>query len=201
MKNIKTILEVLIIASFLFASCGQNSSKQKELELKERQLALKEKELALKEKGLSGTDSLIQKTSPVSNNPTAFNSKTNTENKEQAINNVGAEFLGLWKYDDDAFIKITKNNSGRFQFQDGYTYENKDENSIIWMTDDNVYPKLINGKLEGKYSFAEGSSPETNGDIKFSIALKSGNKLLYKRERHTMSGYVSKESFGATKIK
>ena len=34
----------------LILSCGQNSNKQKELELRERELALKEKELALKEK-------------------------------------------------------------------------------------------------------------------------------------------------------
>lgn len=50
MKNIITILGAIIIASFILVSCGQNSNKQKELELKERELALKEKELALKEK-------------------------------------------------------------------------------------------------------------------------------------------------------
>jgi len=45
-----TILGATIISSFMMVSCGQNSNKQKELELKERELALKEKELALKEK-------------------------------------------------------------------------------------------------------------------------------------------------------
>jgi hypothetical protein len=47
MKNIMTFLGATIIASFIMVSCGQNSNKQKELELKERELALKEKEFAL----------------------------------------------------------------------------------------------------------------------------------------------------------
>lgn len=41
----------------LFASCGQNDTKQKELELKERELAIREKELQLK-----GKDTAIAKT-------------------------------------------------------------------------------------------------------------------------------------------
>ncbi len=40
---------LLVIFTFAFLSCGQNETKQKELELKERELALKEKEFALKQ--------------------------------------------------------------------------------------------------------------------------------------------------------
>ena len=40
----------LLIVSLFFISCGQNETKQKELELKEKELALKERELKLKEK-------------------------------------------------------------------------------------------------------------------------------------------------------
>lgn len=47
MKNFITILGTIIIASFIMASCGQNSTKQKELELKEKEIKLREKELAL----------------------------------------------------------------------------------------------------------------------------------------------------------
>lgn len=61
MKNLKIFFGACIIAMVLFASCGQTSSKQKELELKERELALKEKEFALKEKGLLKVDSMAQK--------------------------------------------------------------------------------------------------------------------------------------------
>jgi hypothetical protein len=40
---------LFIIFTLTFLSCGQNHTKQKELELKERELALKEKEFALKD--------------------------------------------------------------------------------------------------------------------------------------------------------
>lgn len=60
MKNIMTFLAAIVIASFIMVSCGQNSNKQKELELKERELALKEKEFALKEKDSSNLKSAIQ---------------------------------------------------------------------------------------------------------------------------------------------
>ena len=40
----------IFTASFFLISCGQNETKQKELELKEKELALKERELLLKEK-------------------------------------------------------------------------------------------------------------------------------------------------------
>jgi hypothetical protein len=44
----QTIL-ILTLCIFIL-SCGQNESKQKELELREREIAIKEKELALKQK-------------------------------------------------------------------------------------------------------------------------------------------------------
>src|ERR1035437_9179840 len=46
-KNLIPLFVLLLI------SCGQNDTKQKELELKERELALKEKELASKENASS----------------------------------------------------------------------------------------------------------------------------------------------------
>ena len=42
--------------------CGQDSNKQKELELKERELALNEKKLALKEKDSSNLKTITQET-------------------------------------------------------------------------------------------------------------------------------------------
>ena len=50
MRNI-----ILLVAIATLFSCGQNETKQKELELKERELALKEKELALKYKDTAST--------------------------------------------------------------------------------------------------------------------------------------------------
>jgi hypothetical protein len=43
-------LSRIFALSFLIASCGQDDTKQKELELKERELALRERELLLKTK-------------------------------------------------------------------------------------------------------------------------------------------------------
>ena len=57
---------LLFILTLTFISCGQNETKQRELELKERELALKEKEMELKEKGVSA-DTSIKKTVPLSN--------------------------------------------------------------------------------------------------------------------------------------
>jgi hypothetical protein len=62
MKNVITFLGAVIIASFFMVSCGQNSNKQKELELKEKELALKEKELALKEKDSTNLKTETQET-------------------------------------------------------------------------------------------------------------------------------------------
>jgi hypothetical protein len=50
----RQIIFLLTISLFIM-SCGQNNTKQKELELKERELALKEKELQLKEKDTPAT--------------------------------------------------------------------------------------------------------------------------------------------------
>ena len=49
------IIFLLTISLFLI-SCGQNETKQKELELKEKELALKERELDLKEKDTNNLD-------------------------------------------------------------------------------------------------------------------------------------------------
>jgi len=48
----------LLIVSMFFISCGQDESKQKELELKERELALKERELNFKEKDLNSSTNI-----------------------------------------------------------------------------------------------------------------------------------------------
>ena len=50
MKKNRAFMGAMIITSLILVSCGQNSNKQKELELEKRELALKEKELALAKK-------------------------------------------------------------------------------------------------------------------------------------------------------
>ncbi|MEO8769601.1 MAG: hypothetical protein ABI402_05935 [Ferruginibacter sp.] len=56
---------ILLTSLFIIISCGENSEKQKELELKEKELDIKQKELELKEKGLR-QDSISNKLNEVS---------------------------------------------------------------------------------------------------------------------------------------
>jgi plastocyanin len=104
MKNVNTIFGLIIVASCLLASCGQNSLKQKELDLKEKELALKERELALKEK-----DSPINKTPQKTNSETTYSSTGD-------YNYAGhSEFKNFWSDfkkavnsgDKDAVAKMT----------------------------------------------------------------------------------------------
>lgn len=160
-----------------------------------------EKELMLKEKEMSAGDSLNQIEAQILNTKNNQN-QANAVTKNQGINNDGEKFIGLWKYNNDAFLKITKDKSGKFKFQSGYNYENNDENSISWETDDNVYPKLSNGKMQGKYRIWEGSAADAYSDIKFSIEFKTNNKLLFKTNVRTGGGGAAySESFEAIKIK
>lgn len=193
MKNIFIISGAIVIFSIVHIGCGQDSNKQKELELKEKELALKEKELALKEKGISTT-----RPTEAPNNSTP-NSKA--KNNEETPNSNGEKFLGLWKYDNNGFIKITKDNSGKFKFQDGRNYENNNESSISWQTDEDVYAKFLNGKLEGKYRIWEGSAFDAYSDINFNLQLKTDNKLFFKTKIKTGGGANYNESYVATKIK
>jgi hypothetical protein len=68
--------------SIMFLSCGQNDTKQKELELKERELALKEKEFALKQ-----NDSSTNKT-PVTTTTLAPTAETKID--------VHSDFQTFW---------------------------------------------------------------------------------------------------------
>lgn len=70
----RQITFILTISLFIM-SCGQNETKQKELELKERELALKEKEFALRD--------------TAKNNKIKIDSLTNqTTIQKQTVNNV-----------------------------------------------------------------------------------------------------------------
>jgi hypothetical protein len=60
-----TKLGTIIIASIIMTSCGQNSSKQKELELREREITLREKEFASKQKDSSNSQTKLAITTTV----------------------------------------------------------------------------------------------------------------------------------------
>ena len=138
MKNITIILGAMLIASTILFSCGQNSNKQKELELKERELALKEKELALKERGISVTDSVIQKKEQLKKPKTDI-VKENTSVK-LVVNPV--------KNDGDGFGQITFSQSDKLliyftqKTQKGKIVINGDSYSLTSCSNDNNSYKL-----------------------------------------------------------
>ena len=70
MRNFLLFLALIIFVT----SCGQNDSKEKELELQKRELDLKQKELELKEKELN------QSSSPVRQNDSITNTSATKEN-------------------------------------------------------------------------------------------------------------------------
>lgn len=71
----------LLTFSLFLISCGQNDTKQKDLELKEKELALKQKELDLKEKQIVGDTSVKKVTST-----------NNTLIVEQIVLDIRSEF-------------------------------------------------------------------------------------------------------------
>ena len=169
----------------------QNSSKKKELELRERELALKEKQLAM--------DS-IQKLKPI-------DSKTSeTSNKSISLSNAD-KFLGIYNYKDedkhDVLLKITKDNSGRFNIKKG----TKEGSKISWGNMDNsvgngIDLKFIKDNLVGQYRDYDGHTFESSWDTKFNIELKTDDILLFKEHiHHNGSGENSNESFEAIRVK
>lgn len=74
----------LLTFSLFLISCGQNDTKQKELELKEKELALKQRELDLKEKQISGDTS--------AKNVAPANTATITATAEQLVLDIRSEF-------------------------------------------------------------------------------------------------------------
>jgi hypothetical protein len=184
------------------SSSGNQNTSEKELELRKKELDLKQKELELKEKELQAqqTENNNNQTVTPLIDSTNESPNKNTLKEHQAISNED-KLLGLWKYKNNGFLKITKDNSGRFIFQNGYNYNNDDENSIGWETEGNVFAKLLNGKLEGKYRVWEGSAPDAYSDTKFSIELKTDKKILFKKNVHTGGGNSFNESIEANKIR
>ena len=195
----------------MFVSCSLNSNKQKELELKERELALKEKEFALDsvKKSISiEKNSKLETHKPIVNSTTAHIEQP----KEKSFTD---KICGLWKHRGQLnaigeinidFIKITKENNGKLKFKKGSYSINKDgndkksEQDIMWETNKDVYPKLLNDNIEGKYRIWEGSAPDAYSDTKFNIELKSDKILLFKSNIQTGGGNNYNESFEATKI-
>lgn len=159
MRNLIFILAI----SSLFISCGSNSNKQKELELKEKELALKEKELRL--------DS-IQKSIKVEATTSNNDAPTSQTSKEVVKTSKQAENTG----DKDKFIgKFTWSGTGcahgcsytHIFKQDGtikttfVTSRSSEDYTENWTIDENK--KIIKiGEDKWNYKFSSGKIKLTN---------------------------------------
>ena len=105
MKKIILIFSTMLLALFIMAGCGQNSAKQKELDLKAKELALKEKQL--KEK-----DSLLNLTTTQTPTQTQSPANTQPKSKEEAWPIFWSSFTNALKQKDKAgLLKLAMNAS------------------------------------------------------------------------------------------
>jgi len=135
---------ILLVAVATLFSCGQNDTKQKELELKEKELALKEKELNLREKDSAKATTPAVDTAKKNNipqvKPTSPDSKTLTM------------VFKRYEEGDNMYLIFTDTESGK-----EYSFENPDENKFsgikIYVPDAEsqfevkANPKYINKKF------------------------------------------------------
>lgn len=144
----------LFIISLFTISCGQNDTKEKELELKEREIALKEKEFALK-----GKDTVVSMTDSKVLSP-----QKKQINADSTIAINSNDFLGKWTKWNSAnncndVIELKKTNNVVFNgdfypecFEDaGFVQKGKLEGDKIIFSKDEGFQgcilKLSNGKL------------------------------------------------------
>ena len=113
-------------------------------------------------------------------------------------NSLTSKFCGIWKLGTEAnYLKILKDEEGRFKFNIGYEYEGKK----VWVEPDleygdGIYLKLLNGKLKGQ--FVSSNFLATHGqsfNYKLTLELTFNNKLLY-----TVNSDLGVETDEATKI-
>ncbi|MFZ2312032.1 MAG: hypothetical protein WAV82_05395 [Methylobacter sp.] len=124
---------------------------------------------------------------------------------EAADKNKGpdaAKFSGIWECElseaaGKQYLKIIKEESGRFKFLIGFKYDR----GMSWTNPevkgaDGIYLKLSKGKLKGEFVSPNfGATHSQEWTYKITLDLKSNNKLLYSVET---GGGV--ETLEATKI-
>ncbi len=132
----------------IFASCGQDSDKQKELELKEKELALKEKELELKEKEIS-KDTVTGKV--IDNSQTTSNAITVTY---QALNSISENVDMAYFKGDDLIFYFDPKTKGKIIIDNvSFTLSSEkrtDKGNFVnyTYTGNGVTIKAMNGKFE-----------------------------------------------------
>lgn len=99
---------------------------------------------------------------------------------------ISAQLCGVWYYGSEAnsYIKITRNEFGRFKFQEGYKYEGiitwTESNGGTDEYDSDVYLKFVDGKLKGEYIYY--MTHHIPVKTRVTLELNSNNKLIYTRD-------------------
>lgn len=113
-------------------------------------------------------------------------------------NSLTSKFCGIWKLGTEGnYLKILKDEKGRFKFNEGYEYEGKK----VWTEPmleygDGIYLKLENGKLKDKFvSYNFRATHGVGFNYKLTLELTSNNELLY-----TVDGDLGRSETKATKI-
>jgi len=137
-------LILMMIAVIFITSCGQNDTKQKELELKEKELALKEKELNLREKDTAKATTVTVDTVKKSSTPEVKAASPDSKTLTMVFKR--------YEEGDNMYLIFTDTESGK-----EYSFENPDEKKFngikIYVPDAEsqfevkANPKYINKKF------------------------------------------------------
>lgn len=123
MKNNLTICGAIVFFTLVLIGCGQDSSKQKELELKEKELQLKEKELQLKEDSIKGVN---ENEKPNHTKPEVENKNSSTSEIEDKCNILNAWLKDAIGYNSGINISTFKKSN----FNSVENYKNSISNSF-----------------------------------------------------------------------
>lgn len=118
----------------------------------------------------------------------------------QSSNFTIDQFEGIWKLEDNStYIKITKLEDGRLEFNRGFEWEGKPTFPNMFANGNAIYLRQTQGKLKSK--FISCNFKATHGeDFEYEIIIerKSKSQLIYK-EKYTI-GSENLEIHTATKI-
>ena len=158
----KQILITISLSIFIL-SCGQNDTKQKELELKERELALKEKEFALKQSDTATNKSVTTTSVITSKLETKADISSPTKNEQ-----IKSTKEKLW---DDFWILFTN------------AVKQKNKKELLKLSDpDNSYDEPIGRSAK---DFSEDPQSDNYGWKLINSEIKSGIKQDGKDKKST----------------
>ena len=165
----------------LLLSCGQNDTKQKELELKEREIAVREKELALKQRDSLNKQNAKITESQISNDTKTEVNSNKEKTKEEKWEIFWTDFKNSFNAKDKA--KIAALTSKEFDCSncsgsDIYAWLN--EIAFFNNGNFNTIKKMLNGRVKNIKSkdFGDCKATGNGGSGEFYFIYKDGKWLF-----------------------